>query len=329
LDFRFSKLNPLIVGAEIKQRIKREVGEWLTCSVGIAQNKFMAKLAADMQKPDGLSIIWRDQLAEIYKHKQLTDLWGISHGWQKRLARLNITSPLQLLDYPVQNLISLFGKPGFFLWQRVNGLEEDVIVSSDYPSLLGEGGRRPGEVELIYELNSPSPVAPRHPPPKGEEQMEKKQSPKSFGHSWVLNFRTTDKERLKIVILRLAEKASRRMRAAGFVALGIYLSVRLTDGDGYHRSKKLNFEIETGIQAYEQALKIWQNWEFKLPVMHVAVGFTYLSQRCRQLELFSDKYSSLTPVLDSLNDKYGEFTVRSGLLTDTKDFAPDAIAFGK
>ena len=92
LDLSLSKLNPLVIGAEIKQRIKQEVGEWLTCSVGIAPNKFMAKLAADLQKPDGLSVVWRENLAEIYKHKKLSDLWGIAHGWQKRLAKLNITN---------------------------------------------------------------------------------------------------------------------------------------------------------------------------------------------------------------------------------------------
>jgi DNA polymerase-4 len=288
LDFRHSKLNPLLAGAEIKKRIRQEVGEWLTCSVGIAPNKFMAKLAADMQKPDGLSVLWRDQLPEVYKHKQLTDLWGINHGWQNRLAKLNITSPLQLLGYPVENLISIFGKPGFFIWQRVNGLEEDVIKSSF-------------EGQIV----------------------------KSFGHSWVLNFRTTDKERLKIAILRLAEKAARRMRRERFIAFGMYLSVTLNDGTFFHRSKKLRFSIETGLELYQEAMQIWKAWNFDHEAMHIAVGFGYLSLKTPQLSLFPDRTSALTPTLDLINDKYGEFTIRPGLLTNTTDFAPDAIAFGK
>jgi DNA polymerase-4 len=279
-------LSPLLIGAEIKRRIREEVGEWLTCSVGVAPNKFMAKLAADLQKPDGLSVIWRSQLPEIYRTKKFSDLWGLARGWTKRLISLGINSPLQLLNYPVQNLIAAFGKPGYFIWERVNGLERDLI----------------------------SPV---------------EQNPKSFGHSWVLNFRTTDKEKLKVVIMRLSEKAARRMRKQGFVAYGMYLSVNLVNGISLHRSKKLKFAIETGDELYQEATKIWESWKFSDNVMHIAVGFTSLSFKTNQLSLFPEKFSHLIPTLDRINDKYGEFTIRSGLLTNTSAFAPDAIAFGK
>ncbi|MBX4186791.1 MAG: DNA polymerase IV [Candidatus Doudnabacteria bacterium] len=286
LDLSQAKQNPLVIGTEIKQRIKREVGEWLTCSVGIAPNKFMAKLAADMEKPDGLSVVWRNQLPEIYKNKKFSDLWGLARGWTKRLNALGIQTPSQLLDYPVQNLLAVFGKPGFYIWQRVSGLEID-------------------QVQTAEDL------------------------PKSFGHSWVLNFRTTDKERLKVVIMRLAEKAARRMRREGFISTGMYLSITLADGRNFHRSKKLKFVIETGHQLYEEALKIWKGWEFEENVMHIAVGFTNLQLKVTQLGLFPEKFSQLVPTLDLINDKYGEFTIRSALLTETAHFAPDAIGFGK
>ena len=286
LNLSHCKLSPLLVGAEIKRRIREEVGEWLTCSVGIASNKFMAKLAADLQKPDGLSVIWQNQLREIYKNKKFSDLWGLNRGWTKRLESLGIQNPEKLLDYPVQNLIAVFGKPGYFIWERVNGLEKD-------------------EVNSVEEL------------------------PKSFGHSWVLNFRTTDKEELKMVIMRLSEKAARRMRKQGFMAYGMYLSVTLANGHNIHRSKKLKFSMETGDELYEEAVKIWQSWKFEENVMHIAVGFTNLVMKVNQLDLFFEENPSLIPTLDRINDKYGEFTVRSGLLIKTSSYAPDAIAFGK
>lgn len=371
------RLNPLLVGSEIKQRIRQEVGEWLTCSVGIGQNKFLAKLAADLQKPDGLSILWRENLPEIYKDKKLRDLWGVSYGWEARLAKIGITRPLQLLNYPVQNLISLFGKPGFYLWQRVNGMEFDSISSSP---LTGEdvppsGGTDEGG------LSHPSPGAKHLPLPQGEREDVNLTSPKSFGNSWVLNFRTTDKEKLKVVILRLAEKAARRMRKEGFMAKSFYLSVRMVDGSFFARSKKLKHSINTGLELYQQVMILWRDWEFKSEVMHIAVGFRELVARSCQLSLFDvaedfsppfygslktsatevldycsvpihrpqgkltrlpslAKYGGqvnqrattkfdLTGILDAINNKYGEFTIRSGLLTRTADYAPDAIAFGK
>ena len=287
-------------------------------------------IAIDMEKPDGLSIVWQSQLKEIYKSKKLSDLWGISRGWTKRLAKLNITSPSQLLDYPVQNLIAVFGKPGFYLWERVQGLEEDQILLSAFPSPSGRGWPEgSGEGELTYELDSPSLSPTATSPPKGERQGEKNHLPKSFGHSWVLNFRTTDKEKLKIVILRLAEKAARRMRRQQFVAQSVYLSVSLADGNYFGRSKRLNFLVETGLELYYEALKIWANWSFKSEVAHIAVGFASLQVKTRQLSLLPDKYSNLTPTIDLLNNKYGEFTIRSSLLAKTSDFAPDSIAFGK
>jgi DNA polymerase-4 len=286
LDFRGSKLNPLVIGAEIKQRIRQEVGEWLTCSVGIAPNKFMAKLAADLKKPDGLSVIWRENLPEIYKHKKLSDLWGIGRGWTKRLARLGIETPIQLMDYPVANLMQLFGKPGFYLWQRVNGLENEVVEADDVQQ-------------------------------------------KSFGNSWVLNFRTTDREQLKPVIFRLAEKAARRMRQEGFAASSIYFHLRLANRESIGASKRLKFQVATGQELYEEALKMWETWKISSPVMHMAVGFSGLAPKVHQLSFWSQDEDHLTPALDQINDKYGEFTVRPGLIMKSSDYAPDSIAFGQ
>src|SRR6185369_15609147 len=130
-----------------------------------------------------------------------------------------------------------------------------------------------------------------------DEIKTKDDVPKSFGHSWVLNFRTTDKERLAIAILRLAEKAARRMRREGFIAAGMYLSVTLVDGSYLHRSKKLIFAIETGFDLYQQVLLSWNSWKFHEQVMHIAVGFTHPTLKTNRLLLFPDKTSVLTPTL--------------------------------
>lgn len=290
LDLSDSRINPLQAGAEIKERIKSEIGEWLTCSVGVAENKFMAKLAADLKKPDGLTIIWRENLPEIYRDKKLSDLWGVARGWERRLARLGITSPGQLLGYPVQNLVSLFGKPGFYLWERVNGLEKDCLGAAE------------------------------------EEQFG---HAKSFGNSWVLNFRSRDKDRIAPVILRLAEKASRRMRSDRFVARAVGCAITLKDGLFFHKTKTLPYVVDTGEALYQQVLEFWKNWSFESDAVHVSVRFSQLCPKRDQLSLFPVPRAGLTECLDKINDKYGEFTIRSALLANTEDYAPDAIAFGK
>ncbi len=311
------KLNPLIIGSEIKQRIKDEVGEYLTCSVGIGPNKFIAKLGSDLHKPDGLTIIWRSNLPEIYKHLKFSDLWGVARGWTNRLNALGIDGPSQMLNFPVSNLLAAFGKPGFYIWQRICGLEVDVIST-----------RRSDDQDLIYDWDSSSsPVSDSLS--SEEEGSDEYDKPKSFGHSWVLNFRTIEKEKLRVVIMRLAEKAARRMRSAHFKSGGVYLSVTDVAGNHFHVSKKLKRSINTGEELYLEALILWKNWSFIHEIMHIAVGFIHLLRDFLQLDLFSDKNPALIKTLDHINDRYGEFTIRSGLLVNTSSFAPDAIAFGK
>jgi DNA polymerase IV len=326
IDLRETKLNPLVVGAEIKRRIRSEAGEWLTCSVGIGANKFLAKLASDMEKPDGLTVVWRSQLPIIYRSKKLRELWGVGRGWERRLGKIGITSPLQVLNYPLQNLVSLFGRPGFYLWRRLNGLEEDKISSNYTSPLTGEDVRRTDE----GELSNPSPGALHHPLPFGERVNRESTMPKSFGNSWVLNFRSRERERLKPVILRLAEKAARRMRAKNLRAKGFSFYVDFADNTNFYRTKKIKYFIETGLSLYEEILREWGSGKLSSEVRKIAVSFCNLSLRSQQLGLFDeDKYFKLTKEIDLINDKYGEFSIRSGLIANTSDYAPDAIAFGK
>jgi len=321
--------NPFLIGAEIKRRIKDEVGEWLTCNIGLGQNKFLCKIASELKKPDGFGVVWRENLPILYRTLKLRDLWGISFGWEKRLASLGITSPLQILSYPVENLIALFGKPGFFLWQRVNGLEEDDIagiVKDEIFEYLPDPPEadRPSNIMRVKPNSFSSPNI-------GEVRrgISGKEIAKSFGNSWVLNFRTTNKEKLKPVTLRLAEKAARRMRREGMSASGFYLSVLTASGESFRQSRKLSFRIQTGMELFCEAEKILEAWKFETPVTHIAVGFNYLAKESGQMTIFPDRFLDLTPVLDNINDKYGEFAIRSAMLAETTDFAPDAIAFGK
>ncbi len=81
---------------EIKRKIKRDVGDYLTCSIGIAPNAFLAKLASDLQKPDGLVVISPDTIDSVLEKVSLTDLPGIATQMAWKLTRAGINSPLKL-----------------------------------------------------------------------------------------------------------------------------------------------------------------------------------------------------------------------------------------
>jgi nucleotidyltransferase/DNA polymerase involved in DNA repair len=117
-----------------RMRIRDEVGEWLRCSIGIAPTRFLAKTASDIEKPNGLVVIDRDNLDEILSRLDLEDVCGIGPRIRKRLERLGIRSLLDVKRYPVGNLMRAFGKYGLFLWCKLHGMEfEKVRVEDESP----------------------------------------------------------------------------------------------------------------------------------------------------------------------------------------------------
>ena len=111
------------VFSTVKRRIREEVGEWLRCSVGIAPTKFLAKFASDLKKPDGLTVLTPENTEEALATADLEDAWGIGPRYRRRLEGLGIKTLLDLRRYPVENLLAVLGKPGYFLWAHVNGVE--------------------------------------------------------------------------------------------------------------------------------------------------------------------------------------------------------------
>lgn len=86
------------VGKEIKYRIRKEIGEWVTCNIGISTNMFLAKTAASLHKPDGLDVITHENLREVFSTLELTDLCGIADRNAIRLKLAGIKIPLEFLD---------------------------------------------------------------------------------------------------------------------------------------------------------------------------------------------------------------------------------------
>lgn len=103
---------------QIKQSIYKNVGECLRCSVGIAPSRFLAKVAADMQKPDGLTIITRDQLPERLYGLKLSDLPGIGSQMLKRLHKYGIDTIQQLCALSEQELVTIWHSVNGELWYR-------------------------------------------------------------------------------------------------------------------------------------------------------------------------------------------------------------------
>lgn len=117
------------VGGEIKKRIKKEIGDWLTVSIGIAPNRFLAKLASGLEKPDGLEEINKDNFLSIYSKLKLTDLPYIKLRNALRLGSIGIYTVVDFYNAPLWKLKAAFESiNGYYWYLRLRGWEIDDVT---------------------------------------------------------------------------------------------------------------------------------------------------------------------------------------------------------
>lgn len=115
-----------VLGREIKQRLRTEIGCWMRCNIGISTNRFLAKTAASLHKPDGMDSITADNLRGVMSKLKLQDLTGIAGRNERRLNAVGIYTPLALLDASPEVLHMAFRSICGEQWhQRLRGWEVD------------------------------------------------------------------------------------------------------------------------------------------------------------------------------------------------------------
>lgn len=116
------------VGREIKQRIREEVGDYLTVSIGIGPNRFLAKTASNLHKPDGLDEINEANFMSIYTSLILTDLTGIDRQNAIRLNNVGIYTVVDFFNADIRQLRSAFRSIlGYYWFLRLRGWEIDDV----------------------------------------------------------------------------------------------------------------------------------------------------------------------------------------------------------
>ncbi|MGP8069689.1 MAG: DNA polymerase IV [Candidatus Bathyarchaeia archaeon] len=127
--------------ATLADTIKREIREKakLTCSIGIAPNKAIAKIASDFKKPDGLTSVPPQKVREFLDPLPVTKISGVGKKTSELLTQAGVMSIGQLAATHPSRLTEIFGKYGMRIWQIANGIdEEEVITSSAIKSISSE-----------------------------------------------------------------------------------------------------------------------------------------------------------------------------------------------
>ena len=118
------------IARQVKQRIKEKEG--ITASVGVAPNKYLAKIASDLEKPDGLVVVEEDRIAEFLHPLDISRLWGAGKHTQEKLHNMGIHTIGDLAAYPRDVLTAKLGKTGAHFYKLAHGIDER-------PVFYGEG----------------------------------------------------------------------------------------------------------------------------------------------------------------------------------------------
>jgi DNA polymerase-4 len=276
------------IGYDIKADIKKAIGEYVTVNIGIGTNRFLAKLAAGLHKPDGLDKITSENLRDVYATLNLIDLPGINTRFEARLNCVGIYTPLQFLDAPLELLKKRVFKSvvGLYWYIRLRGHEVDAINFAR----------------------------------------------KSFGQQYALGEKTTDKQELSRLLMKLCEKSGRRLRGAGFTGGGVYLWLNFENRSYWAQAKKLKSTIYSTQDIFIAAQRLLNQAD--IPALVTNIGVTVYDLQPaepEQLGLFDDTRldtRSLAKAADMVNDRYGEFTLVPALMANMQDVILKRVAFG-
>ncbi len=114
------------IATQIRGRVKIEVG--VTASAGVAPNKYLAKLASDLEKPDGLTIVDPNHVQEFLDPLDVSRVWGVGKQTRKKLESIGVRTIAQLRLLPLEVLKSKFGINSEHFWRLARGIDSRPVV---------------------------------------------------------------------------------------------------------------------------------------------------------------------------------------------------------
>ncbi len=258
--------------------IAREIGEYITVSIGISYNRSLAKLASGIKKPNGIYAITPENLDEVYKEAALTDICGIGPRIEKRLQALGVYRLLQLRQVTLSQLEAEFGTSEAHFLQAVAWGQDQTPV------------KHFGQAEEA----------------------------KSVGRNYCLPHNEYDQRSVLQHVYELCEEVSSKLRRLNKRAFVIGLSLRGMESMYGNRKLSFYTNsgrdlFEGCLYLYHQ----WQ-WSQKPNAMvrQISVWASRLSlSNATPLSLFENtRAQKLQTTIDMLNERFGDHTIRNGFL---------------
>jgi len=286
-DLGYTEEKLIDVAISIKDSIKRRVGDWLTVSVGIAPNRFLAKLASGLHKPDGLDVINAQNLVQTLAKLGLVDLPGINVRYEARLNANGIFTPLDFLRsgrdlLQKQVFVSIVG---YYWFQRLRGFEIDNVDflrrSFGQEYAIGKPLANPRQLSsLLYKLC--------------EKMGRRLREGKFSAHGIHLACSYED---------QTFNHRSQVQHTPMYSTKSLFVSAqRVLNSFGF--TKKIT---KLAVSCYD------------------LTKVSSSDQLC--LFDYQDKDKNLTEALDKINNRFGEYTVKPLLMLEMEDKILERVAF--
>lgn len=265
------------IALDIKRRIREDMG--LTCSIGIGPNKVLAKLAADMHKPDGLFEIQRKAVRDLLEDLPVEELHGIGGKVAARLKRIGIVTAGELGRASRELLMREFGVYGKALHAMGNGVYETPVVPyHDQPDI-----KSVGHSHTLSRNTRDWNVLSRHLL-RLSEMVGRRLRKKHFAGRTVT------------LVVRYGDMHTVSHRRS--------LHEHLDDGYSIYLAALSILQNQVSN---------------KRPIRLVGVCVSNLVKSSRQMDLFADeRRRKLFEAVDTINDRYGEFAIRRARLVEMK-----------
>lgn len=269
----------LSIAQKIQQIIQTETQ--LPCSIGVASNKLIAKVATDFGKsqhkgispPRAITVVEPGREADFLAPLPVKALWGIGAKTEAELAKLGIKIIGDLARVGETGLIRKFGKSGMDLVRRAQGLDESPVVIEHEIKSISQ------EITFDKDIN--------------EERL------------------------LKNSLRVLSSQVARRLRKAGMVGSTVRLKIRWPDFTTLTRQVTLDQPIDQDHLILEHITKLFYDvWQAGKEVRLIGVGVSNLSPAFHQLPLWdttNEKERRLLKAVDEIQEKFGRNAVHRGL----------------
>ena len=269
---------PEYLARQLQARVRDELG--LPCSIGIASNKLVAKIATEVGKksakgngpPCGLTIVPPGEEAAFLAPLPIEMLWGVGPKTAAKLAGLGIHTIGDIARWPESNLANSFGENGRDLARRARGEDERMVVTEHEAKSMSQ------ETTFARDVR--------------------------------------DDTALRKTLRELSQDVGRNLRRSGLAGATIKLKVRWPDFTTLTRQATLPQRTDEGEEIYKKALDLLN--VVRKPgqaVRLIGVGVTGLGPPVRQLVLWdthSEKSRRLRDAIESLREKYGDEVIQHG-----------------